>query len=186
MIFNTSFRLLSSLILAAAASVASALPMPESVESMSAPRDTRKTLSIAPTSAMSQTVASMAASRLGTLVSGTKVYTVAPTGSMRPLFDDNSVLLTEPAPFDDLEIGDIVLFKHPRKNMPIVHRILEKRGDAFWTKGDNVGRMDDVMVTRENYVGRVYGIIYAQRSSNLAKAGAKTPASRPMTAVASR
>ena len=61
--------------------------------------------------------------------------------------------------------GDIVTYRHPRYGMPVVHRILEKRGDKFWSKGDNNGRMDEVYITRKNYQGRVFGIIYAKEPS---------------------
>jgi len=87
---------------------------------------------------------------------------VLPTGSMRPTFDQNAILLTESARFDDIRIGDIVTFRHPSYPVPVVHRILEKRGDRFWSKGDSNGRMDDIYITRENFDRRVFGIIYGR------------------------
>ena len=66
---------------------------------------------------------------------------------MKPVFDERAILLTEAANFDDLKIGDIVTYRHPRYGMPVVHRILEKRGDKFWSKGDNNGKMDEVYIT---------------------------------------
>lgn len=135
------------------------------VQGASAGRETRRTIDRAPTSGISRGVATVVASRLSSLVNGTKVFTVAPTGSMRPLFDDNSVLLVEPAPFGSLQIGDIVVYHHAVLDILIVHRILEKRSGGFWAKGDHNSGMDDKLVTEENYQGRVYGILYASRST---------------------
>src|SRR5471032_864371 len=56
------------------------------------------------------------------------VATVAPTGSMRPYFDENALLLLEAVPFTELKLGDVVTFAHPRLHVEVVHRLLEKRG----------------------------------------------------------
>lgn len=103
------------------------------------------------------------------MVKGSSMLTVMPTGSMKPVFDERAILLTEPAKFDDLKVGDIVTYKHPQYGLPVVHRILEKRGDKFWAKGDNNGRMDEVYITRQNFEARVYGIIYANEPSAMAR-----------------
>ncbi len=122
-------------------------------------------LGIAPTSALDWNSAMKVATAARFLVKGSSLLTVMPTGSMKPVFDERAILLTEAANFDDLKIGDIVTYRHPRYGMPVVHRILEKRGDKFWAKGDNNGRMDEVYITRKNYQGRVFGIIYAKEPS---------------------
>ena len=122
-------------------------------------------MGIAPTSALDWNSAMKIATAARFLVKGSNLLTVMPTGSMKPVFDERAILLTEAASFDDLKIGDIVTYRHPRYGMPVVHRILEKRGDKFWSKGDNNGRMDEVYITRKNYQGRVFGIIYAKEPS---------------------
>jgi signal peptidase len=124
---------------------------------------------VAPTSALDWNSAMKVATAARYLVKGSNLLTVMPTGSMKPVFDEHAILLTESAKYDDLKVGDIVTYKHPRYGMPVVHRIMEKRGDKFWAKGDNNGRMDEVYITRENYQGRVYGIIYANEPSSQAK-----------------
>jgi hypothetical protein len=88
------------------------------------------------------------------------VATVAPTGSMRPYFDENALLLLEAVPFTELKLGDVVTFGHPRLHVEVVHRLLEKRGAAFWSKGDHNNAMDDILVTPENYHRRLVGVIY--------------------------
>jgi signal peptidase I len=141
------------------------------VQSASAGRETRRTIDIAPTSGVDRRVATYAAHRLAPLVKGTQVFTVEPTGSMRPLMDDNSVLLVEPAPYASLQIGDIIVYHHAALDVMIVHRILEKRRGGFWTKGDHNNGMDSELVTEANYRGRVYGILYASRSTPQAEPG---------------
>lgn len=135
--------------------------MPSPVAPRAAGSDTQARPDAAPSSSLPVTRALSVATAAQYLVPGATVLTVRPTGSMRPVFDERAVLLTEPAAFDDLKVGDIVTYRHPDHGMPIVHRIAEKHGDRFWTKGDGNARMDDVYVTRDNYQGRVFGIVYA-------------------------
>lgn len=139
-----------------------------------APRETRSSLQQVPGSKLSEVTASLVAAQLALFVPGTRVYSVAPTGSMRPLIDRNALLLGEPAPFADLRIGDIVTFVHPRTGLVVVHRILERGRGGFWTKGDNCAAMDDTLVTANNYQTRIYGIIYTRlQPDGLAAAGAE-------------
>lgn len=128
-------------------------------------KESRTSSRVSPGSTISSRQAALAAAQLKRAVPGTLVYAVKPTGSMRPLFDGNCLLLTEPAAFSELEVGDIVVFRHSRTGDQIVHRILERRSSGFWTKGDHNGRMDDEMVTTSNYISRVYGIIYTERNN---------------------
>ena len=119
----------------------------------------------APTSTLDWTTAHKLAAAMKSMVPGSKTLTVMPTGSMKPMFDERALLVLERADFDALKVGDIVTYRHPEQNMPVVHRIAEKRGDKFWSKGDNNGQMDDVYITRENFQGRVFGIIYTREPS---------------------
>jgi hypothetical protein len=93
---------------------------------------------------------------------GSSYCTVLPTGSMRPFFDEKAVLLMENVPFEDLKVGDIVTYRHPSLGIPVVHRLVIKDRDKFWAKGDANEHMDNVYVTRENYLRRVYGMIYSK------------------------
>lgn len=137
---------------------------PETVTSVAPPKETPASARIAPSSSVPPSMARMAGARLSPLINGTRVFTVAATGSMRPAFDDNTVLLTEPAPFKDLQIGDIVVYRHRGTGLRVAHRIIERRDGGYWTKGDRSRRMDDDLVTETNFIGRVYGILYASRS----------------------
>lgn len=123
----------------------------------------KKSLAIlAPSSGLDRDAATRAAMAARLMVTGGGALNVLPTGSMRPTFDQNAILLTEPARFEDIRVGDIVTFKHPSYPVPVVHRVLEKRGDRFWSRGDANGRMDDIYITRENFDRRVFGIIYGR------------------------
>jgi hypothetical protein len=93
---------------------------------------------------------------------GSSYCTVLPTGSMKPFFDEKAVLLMENAPFEDLKVGDIVTYRHPSLGIPVVHRLVIKDRDKFWAKGDANEHMDNVYVTKDNYLRRVYGMIYSK------------------------
>jgi signal peptidase len=165
----TSPTLLRGLLFSLAAHAAAAAePAEKTVASIAAGRETRVTAKLAPSSDLHVAAASRIATRIAPLVPGTEIFTVVPTGSMRPAFDHNTVLLTEPAPFGNLRVGDIVVFRHRASGARVVHRILERRDGGYWTKGDHNARMDEELVTRENYLGRVYGILYTSRSGNKA------------------
>ncbi len=134
-----------------------------SVQPLMTERETRHTLMLAPSSTLNMTAAKLVAWTVAGQLPGATVGTVRSTGSMRPLFDEHALLILEAAPYDSLRIGDIVTYVHPQTGVLIVHRLLEKRGDAFWAKGDYNGRMDDAYVTRENYRMRVCGILYTHQ-----------------------
>jgi len=129
---------------------------------------------LAPSSTLDWASATKVATAVRYMVPGSRLVTVMPTGSMKPVFDERSMLVIEPAPFDSLQVGDIVTYRHPQHGLPVVHRITEKRGDRFWSKGDNNSRMDDVWITRENYEGRVFSIVYSKEPSAQAKQYAAT------------
>jgi hypothetical protein len=116
----------------------------------------------AATSSLEPKRAEQVANAISLLVPYSSVSMVTPTKSMVPVFDANSYVLLEEAPFDDLRVGDIITFSHPTYAHPVVHRIIERRGDKLWTKGDSNSGMDKVYVTRENYQRRIFGIVYGR------------------------
>lgn len=106
------------------------------------------------------------------------VGTVKPTGSMRPFFNENSLLLLEAAPYSELRLGDVVTFRHPTLDIVVVHRLTERRGDFFWSKGDHNRSMDNAYVTPQNYLRRLIGVIYLQPKPKPAAAGTVAKAGR--------
>ena len=95
---------------------------------------------------------------LGIFVSGffgIQRYLVV-SGSMEPkLYAGDIVFVNTNIDFEDVEIGDVIIFKH--RDMNIVHRVIEATtidGQKYLkTKGD-ANKVDDGFVaTEENYCG---------------------------------
>ena len=90
---------------------------------------------------------------------GGQVFTVAPTGSMKPTLDESSVVTVEQVPFAELRKGDIVIYRSGNGS-PIIHRLFEQHGSRWLVLGDNNGTVDREAVTEHNLVGRVCAIFY--------------------------
>ena len=98
------------------------------------------------------------------LASGTEnpFYVVA-SGSMIPVLEVYDVLLVQGhTPFEDIEIGDIIVFDRPSDhNRVIVHRVVSITDDdpkTLRTKGDaNPASIPgtDFPITQEEYIGKV-------------------------------
>jgi hypothetical protein len=150
------------------------------------PRATHLSESVAPTSELTREQA-MVLAQIYSALNGKDIVVcdVAATGSMRPYFDENALLLMEAVPFSELRLGDVVTFRHPRLGTDVVHRLVEKRGNAFWTKGDHNDSMDDIYVTAANFHRRLVGVIYFQPGSG-DRAGALAASAIPPTAQSPR
>jgi signal peptidase I len=78
-------------------------------------------------------------------IDGAKISRYAPTGSMRPTFDEysNGIKIT-PESENDINVGDIITYRDGEDL--IVHRVVEKgedqEGTYFITKGDNNAIVD--------------------------------------------
>ena len=89
-------------------------------------------------------------------------YVVA-SGSMIPVLEVYDVLIVQGhEPFEDIEIGDIIVFNRPSDhNRVIVHRVVSILGDdpkTIRTQGDaNPGSIPgtDFPITEEEYIGKV-------------------------------
>lgn len=91
---------------------------------------------------------------------GGQVYTIAPTGSMKPTLDEYSIVAVEPTAFEYLRAGDIVIYRSA-KGSPIIHRLLAHATEKQWVVlGDNNPRIDAEAVTPTNFLGRVCAIFY--------------------------
>ncbi|WP_158277305.1 hypothetical protein [Opitutus sp. ER46] len=126
-------------------------------------RETAATLDLSPTSDLSSQEAQMLAGAISQM-SGRNVSLgrVQATGSMRPYFDENSVLLLEATPFAELKVGDVVTFYDAKRKTQLVHRLVEKHGNVFYARGDHNKRMDSVYVTPETYRRRLVGVVYSK------------------------
>ena len=85
-------------------------------------------------------------------------YAVVPTPSMegnkKDNFSSGDVVLIYDAPYEDLAIGDIIVFKSSDDSKLIIHRIIDADGFGFVTKGDNNEFPDFGIVTKDIYRGR--------------------------------
>lgn len=88
-----------------------------------------------------------------------KVFTIAPTGSMKPTLDENSIVTIETVAFGQLRKGDIVIYRN-HSGEPIVHRLYQQSGGSWLVLGDNNPAVDREAVTPANLVGRVCAIFY--------------------------
>lgn len=81
--------------------------------------------------------------------------------SMRPFLSERSIVVTEPAHFEELQAGDVVLYRTARLQTT-VHRLRELRGEAWVVCGDANPYPDTERVTRANYLGRQCAVFFVQ------------------------
>jgi signal peptidase I len=77
------------------------------------------------------------------------------SGTLRP----GDYLIFTPAPFENIRIGDVVVFHNVRnqveENDDWVHRVVGIRHEGFVTRGDNNSYNDSVSLTIDNCLGKV-------------------------------
>lgn len=78
--------------------------------------------------------------------------------SMAPAFQTGDILLAVPFPFENLRLGDIIIWES--QGQLVAHRIYEISGASMWTKGDNMPAPDEIPVTKESYRGLVIGVLF--------------------------
>jgi signal peptidase I len=100
-------------------------------------------------------------------VAGGREFMIAPTGSMKPTLDENSVVTVEAVCFDQLRSGDIVIYRNI-SGAPVVHRLYEKAGGCWFVLGENNARVDREAVPGANLLGRVCAIFYTSSGSRAA------------------
>ena len=113
---------------------------------------------VAPQSNLSRESALAMAQRTADAMGG-RVFTIAPTGSMKPTLDENSVVAVETVYFAQLRQGDIVIYRDAA-GVPIVHRLYQQAGTRWLVLGDNNSAVDHEAVTPANLLGRVCAIFY--------------------------
>lgn len=86
-------------------------------------------------------------------------FAVVISGSMIPSFDKNDIILVQNID-RNYEVGDIVIFKTPDRNLPITHRIvsIDTEGNIF-TAGDATKTIDWWRLKKEDIMGKVVLII---------------------------
>lgn len=95
---------------------------------------------------------------LGTTFDGLliKIYgfsvAVVSSGSMTPELQVGDVIIMKE--FESYDVGDIVTFNSNNEYL-VTHRIIERNGDNFVTKGDSNNTKDVDTVSKENIEGKV-------------------------------
>ncbi len=77
--------------------------------------------------------------------------------SMRPTLQMGDLIIYERVSPEEVEIGDILVFKDPakRKNVLITHRVVNQTKEGFQTKGDACEEPDQFIVKPEDVVGKM-------------------------------
>lgn len=87
------------------------------------------------------------------LVSKTIFFTAVISGSMRPVFDKDDLVLMQNMD-QKYRVGDIIMFMDPFTNRPYTHRIVSITNKGIRTKGDAMGVMDGWTLKKENIIGK--------------------------------
>lgn len=78
------------------------------------------------------------------------------SGSMEPTIKMGSVSVVQKVDVVDINVGDIIAFKSPENaETTIVHRLVDKKGEEFVTRGDNNNSADNWVLTADKIQGRV-------------------------------
>lgn len=85
-----------------------------------------------------------------------------PTPSMEPTIESNStIIFDQDYSYDNLNVGDIIVYKNTDENIYVIHRIISKTDYGFVTQGDNNSIPDYkkdsseyYYITESNYIGK--------------------------------
>ncbi len=76
--------------------------------------------------------------------------------SMEPTIMVNDCIIVKDFEYDDLEVGDIIVYYNDQEKINVVHRIYSINEDStIVTKGDNNHSVDTIPVSKDNYIGKV-------------------------------
>lgn len=88
-------------------------------------------------------------------------YAVVPTKSMEgdnpDSLDAGDAVIIFNTPYEDLNIGDVIVYISNEDGKMIIHRIIDKTEEGFITKGDNNNDADIQIVTKDAYQGKYTG-----------------------------
>lgn len=97
---------------------------------------------------------------------GSKIFSIAATGSMKPMMDEHCLVVIVKEPFSNINVRDVVIYTQSKTQQNVIHRVMEKKKDGkLWTLGDNNSRPDKEFVTADNYVGKVCTVVYYRGDS---------------------
>jgi len=74
---------------------------------------------------------------------------------MAPVYGDNTLLVINPIPYDDLQPGMTVAYVNSR-GVRVVHKLVSRTKAGWFVIGFNNARIDEDLVTPENLIGVIY------------------------------
>jgi len=77
--------------------------------------------------------------------------------SMTPTICNHDVITISPLEEISPSVGEVVAFRHPRTDSLLVHRVVRKKQDTFFIRGDSL-RYTDAHIPRENILGVVTAV----------------------------
>ncbi len=86
---------------------------------------------------------------------------VVVSGSMEPVFYRGDIVIIDTNPdVNNLQVGDIIVYKATWFNQPVIHRVIQKGTDqngnfAYKTKGDNNPSPDPALVYPPQVISKV-------------------------------
>ena len=80
---------------------------------------------------------------------------------MAPIYGENSVIVTQPIAYEDLEKGMIVAFINPQ-GLRVVHQLTRLTQNGWRSQGLNNAFEDEGYVTPQNLIGVVYGVFQSE------------------------
>lgn len=86
---------------------------------------------------------------------------VVESGSMQPDIPTGSLcFINKKAKYENMKVGDIIAFKI-NSNAFATHRIVSITNEGFETKGDANNVIDNIITTKDNYIGQnIFSIPY--------------------------
>ena len=81
-------------------------------------------------------------------------YSVVPTESMEPEIHAGDFVLSKKVPYEDLVVGDNIVYYSEQYDIFIIHKIIRVEADGYITKGVNNPVEDELPVTKDNYISK--------------------------------
>ncbi len=69
--------------------------------------------------------------------------------SMAPFIKDGDIVTISPLTSSSPGLGDVVAFNHPENEKLMIHRVVEKRNNDYYVKGDNALEMDGLVQAKD-------------------------------------
>lgn len=83
-------------------------------------------------------------------------YSIVATESMVPTIKRGAIIIVKEKNFDNVQVGDVVVYKSEQYQIYIVHRVIEINDDGqLITQGDNNSSPDTELVSAEKFHGVV-------------------------------